>query len=79
MQTHTMVRGERKPAKIAPSVAAMPQKRLKFRAILDLLFNLLINGFEMTPVNEATRYTSKQEAIEKLVKVLLRIIADIAE
>ena len=42
-------------------------------------FKLMINGLEMPSVNEAVRYMAKQEAIEKLVKLLPVIIASISE
>ena len=43
------------------------------------MFKQTINGFEMPPVNEAMRYTSKHEAIEKMGKAIPRIITSIAE
>ena len=64
--------------KIFP-VVAIPHKSQKFRAIIGLLFKLLTNGFDMSPVNEVVRYTAKQEAIEQLGKVPPRIIAEISE
>ena len=57
----------------------MPHKIQKFRAILDFSFKLLMNGFEILRLNEATRYTAEQEAIYRLVKLLQRTVAAIAE
>ena len=60
-------------------VAGIPHQSRNFIAILDLSLKLIINGFEMPSLNEATKYTAKQEAIDQLGKVLPRIIAAIAE
>ena len=45
------------------TVVSIIDKSQKLRAIHDLSFELLINGFEIMMVNNATRYTTKQEAI----------------
>ena len=46
-------------------VAAIPKKIRNFRAILDLSFKLMLNGFEMPSVNEVTKYTAKKSQLSK--------------
>ena len=60
-------------------VEAISHNIRKFRAIINLSFKLMINGLEMPSLNEAMKCKAKQEAIEQLEKVLLRIIAEIEE
>ena len=60
-------------------IVAVPHTSRKLRAILDLPFKILLNRFEMTPVNESMSYTAKHKAIEQLGKVLPRIITAIEE
>ena len=60
-------------------VAAIPKKIRNFRAILDLSFKLILNGFEMPSVNEVTKYTAKKKSIEQMGNVLPRTITSIEE
>jgi len=64
--------------KISP-LAAVPHKSRLFRAILDLSFQLRINGVLFPSVNEATVPLSDHRSMEQMGKVLWRIVAKVAE
>ena len=69
----------KRPNKLKLSPLAMiPHKSRKFRAILDLSFALLVNGSPIPSVNEATRASAPEEAINQIGSVLPRIIEAMA-
>ena len=55
-------------------LAMIPHKSRKYRAILDLSFALRIAGFQLPSVNDATKNTAPEEAIDQIGTVLPRII-----
>ena len=62
MQAHIMRRFKNIPPqtlKIYP-VIPIPHKIRKLRAIIDLSLKLLLNGFKILSVNDATRHTAKK-------------------
>ena len=59
--------------KISP-IAMIPHKSRAFRAILDLSFNLRINGNPMPSVNEATSTRSPPQSMVQLGQALKRLI-----
>jgi len=66
-----------KNLKISP-LAAVPHKSRKYRAILDLSFNLWVGGLHLLSVNEATQPLAPRESMHQLGHVLPRIIAAVA-
>ena len=63
--------------KVSPLVM-IPHKSRKYRAILDLSFALLVNGFALSSVNEATEKCTPEEAMDQIGSVLPHIIAALA-
>ena len=59
--------------KLSP-LAMIPHKSRKYRAILDLSFALMVDGYQLPSVNDATRDTAPEEAINQIGTVLPRII-----
>mmetsp|Transcript_29878 Transcript_29878/g.62420 ORF Transcript_29878/g.62420 Transcript_29878/m.62420 type:complete len:111 (+) Transcript_29878:4074-4406(+) len=57
----------------------IPHKYCKYRAILDLSFYLKMNGYNIPPINEATKICSAKEASNQIGTVLLQIIKALAE
>ena len=57
----------------------IPHKSRKYRAILDLSFKLMLNGYALPSVNEATERCAPEEALDQIGQVLPRIIAAMAE
>jgi hypothetical protein len=64
--------------KISP-IAMIPHKSRKFRAILDLSFQMRIKGKKMPSVNSATNIKAPQKSMAELGNVLLRIINAMAK
>jgi hypothetical protein len=64
--------------KISP-IAMIPHKSRKFRAILDLSFNLFHKGMKHPSVNEETKHQSKHESMAQLGLTIKRIIATMAK
>ena len=64
--------------KISP-IAMIPHKSRKFRAILDLSFNLFHKGRKYTSVNETTNKKSKSESMTQLGQTIKRIVATMAK
>jgi hypothetical protein len=64
--------------KISP-IAMIPHKTRKFRAILDLSFNLFHKGKKYTSVNETTSKKSKAESMTQLGLTIKRIVATMAQ
>jgi len=64
--------------KLSP-LAMIPHKSRKYRAILDLSFKLMLNGYALPSVNEATERCAPEEALDQIGQVLPRIIAAMAE
>ena len=60
------------------SLAMIPHKSRKYRAIFDLSFLLKVTGWDLTSVNEATKETAPAEALEQLGMVMPRIIKALA-
>jgi hypothetical protein len=60
-------------------LAMIPHKSRKYRAILDLSFELLVAGYRLPSVNDATKRCAPEEAIDQIGTVLPRIIAAIVE
>ncbi len=63
--------------KLSP-LAMIPHKSRKYQAILDLSFELQLNGYSVPSVNEATKDTAPEEAIHQIGTVLPRIIEAMA-
>ena len=63
--------------KISP-IAMIPHKSRKFRAILDLSFELKVHGITIPYVNAATTITAPQYSMRNLGSVLPRLIAAVA-
>ena len=63
--------------KISP-IAMIPHKSRKFRAILDLSFNLFHKGIKYTSVNETTNKQSKPESMTQLGLCIKRIVSTMA-
>jgi len=63
--------------KISP-LAAVPHKSRKFQAILDLSFQLHLNGLQLPSINSATKPHACAKAMQQLGQVLPRLIAAIA-
>ena len=59
--------------KISP-LAMIPHKSSKYRAILYLLFVLKVARWDLPSVDEATKETAPDEALEKVGKVTTHII-----
>ena len=55
------------------SLAMIPHKCRKYRAILDLSFVLKVAGWDLPSVNKETKETAPDEAIEKVGTVIPRI------
>ena len=56
----------------------IPHKSRKYRAILDLSYRLLVAGYLLPSVNEATKDCAPEEAIAQIGSVLPRIIEALA-
>jgi hypothetical protein len=63
--------------KISP-VAMIPHKSRQFRAILDLSFQLRMNGEKQPSVNSATKIQAPQKAMAELGQTLKRIVYTMA-
>jgi hypothetical protein len=63
--------------KLSP-LAMIPHKSRKYRAILDLSYQLLVAGYLLPSVNEATKDCAPEEAIAQIGSVLPRIIEALA-
>jgi len=63
--------------KLSP-LAMIPHKSRKYRAILDLSYQLLVAGYSLPSVNEATKDCAPEEAIAQIGSVLPRIIEALA-
>ena len=63
--------------KLSP-LAMIPHKSRKYRAILDLSFALMLAGYALPSVNEATKRMAPEAAIDQIGKVLPRLIAALA-
>jgi hypothetical protein len=63
--------------KISP-IAMIPHKSRKFRAILDLSFQMRIKGKKMPSVNSATNIKAPQKSMAELGNVLKRIVNTMA-
>ena len=63
--------------KISP-IAMIPHKSRKFRAILDLSFNLFHKGTKYTSVNETTNKKAKAESMAQLGLSIKRIVSTMA-
>ena len=63
--------------KISP-LAMVPHKSRKFRAVLDLFFELRVFGMKIPSANEATVVTETQHSIHSLGTVLPRLIEAVA-
>ena len=59
-------------------LAMIPHKSCKYRAILDLSYQLLVAGYLLPSVNKATRDCAPEEAISQIGSVLPRIIEALA-
>ena len=67
------------PAALKLSTLAMiPHKSRKYRAILDLSFALKIAGYDLPAVNDATKKMAPEAAINQIGSVLPRIIEAMA-
>ena len=66
-----------KKLKLSP-LAMIPHKSRKYRAILDLSFQLLVGGYLLPSVNDATRRMAPEQAIDQIGTVLPRIIEAMA-
>ena len=56
----------------------IPHKSRKYRAILDLSFELQVAGYQLPSVNDATRRMAPHGAINQIGTVLPRIIEAMA-
>ena len=56
----------------------IPHKSRKYRAILDLSFELMLAGYTLPSVNEATKHMAPAEAMDQIGTVLPRIIEALA-
>ena len=63
--------------KLSP-LAMIPHKSWKYRAILDLSYQLLVAGYLLPLVNDATKDCAPEEAISQIGSVLPRIIEALA-
>jgi hypothetical protein len=63
--------------KLSP-LAMIPHKSKKYRAILDLSYQLLVAGYLLPSVNDATKDCAPEEAISQIGSVLPRIIEALA-
>ena len=66
-----------KNLKLSP-LAMIPHKSRKYRAILDLSFALMMTGYNLPSVNEATEHIAPKEAIDQIGTVLPRLIKAMA-
>ena len=60
--------------KVSP-VAMIPHKTRSYRTILDLSFNLMIDGKKLPSVNECTIPTAPQHSMKELGRVLERLVS----
>lgn len=68
------------PAKFKLSpIAMIPHKSKKYRAILDLSFNLFHNGKKYTSVNDMTNKKAPKEAMVQLGHCLQRMVTTLAD
>ncbi|GFH59971.1 hypothetical protein CTEN210_16447 [Chaetoceros tenuissimus] len=67
-----------KKLKISP-IAAIPHKSRLFRFILDLSFQLLVDGERMPSVNSSTNKTAQQQSMSQLGQAIKRIINTMAQ
>ncbi len=73
----TLLQNPPKNLKISP-LAAVLHKSRKYRAILDLSFNLRIGGVKLPSVNDSTIPLAAHESMQQLGQVLPRLIAAVA-
>ena len=66
-----------KNLKISP-IDMIPHKSRQFRAIIDLSFQLKMNGKKMPSVNSATKAQAPQKSMAELGNVLKRIVFNMA-
>ena len=66
-----------KKLKLSP-VAMIPHKSKAYRCILDLSFALILNGVQLTSVNEQTRKLAKEKSMAQLGHVLKRLVHTMA-
>ena len=74
---HLLGTEEWQQLKIHP-IAMIPHKSRKFRAILDLSFELKVHGMTIPSVNAAITITAPQYSMSNLGSVLPRLIAAVA-
>jgi len=74
---NTLLQNLPKNLKVSP-LAAVPHKSRKYRAILDLSFNLRIGGVKLPSVNESTTPLATHASMQQLGQVLPRLIAAVA-
>ena len=55
--------------KLSP-LAMIPHKSRKYRAILDLSFALMLNGYSLPSVNDATEKLALEDAMNQIGSVL---------
>jgi len=63
--------------KISP-IAAVPHKSRLYHLILDLSFQLCVNGLTMPSVNKTTTPLSNHKSMEQMGRVLWRIVSTVA-
>ena len=63
--------------KLSP-LAMIPHKSRKYRAILDLSFELMLAGYLLPSVNDATKKCAPEDAMDQIGSVLPRIIEALA-
>ena len=63
--------------KLSP-LAMIPHKSIKYRAILDLSFELMVAGYLLLLVNDATKKCAPEEAMYQIGSVLPRMIEALA-
>jgi len=73
----TLRRDPPRDLKISP-LAAVPHKSRSWRAILDLSFELEVNGKRLASVNDASEATAPAAALDQMGEALPRLIAAVA-
>ena len=63
--------------KLLPLVM-IPYKSRKYQAILDLSFTLMMVGYNLPSVNEATEHIAAKEVMDQIGIVLPRLIKTLA-
>ena len=64
--------------KISP-VACIPHKSRSYQVILDLSFNLRVNGIKLASVNDSTNKLAPSQAMAQIGSVLKRLVAAVAD